>query len=280
MPKSDRISRTTRCPGSPGSSCVPVPSASHVRPCRGRDSGPSWHRQHSHRQRDRGRDKSRASGRAFPARASVIVAINNCSSARDLSRAQRNRRTQIETLVDIDIGLGRCGVRPGDEALRLAKFAVAEGLKFRGLMGYDGHLQAVRQSPDRDDLVRTGSKCLVDSAALIESAGIPVPVISTGGTGTYAVSGKYPGVTEIQPGSYLLMDTLYLDRGAPFQRSLTVLTTVISTRGAEHAVIDCGVKAMSGERGLSTVKDLPGVRLKALHAEHGLLEIQTDSTSR
>ena len=74
------------------------------------------------------------------------------------------------------------------------------------------------------------------------------------------------------------MDTLYLDRGASFQRSLTVLTTVISMRGAQHAVVDCGVKAMSGERGLSTVRDLPGVRLKALHAEHGLLEIQTDST--
>lgn len=210
--------------------------------------------------------------------ASVMVAIDNCNSAKDLARAQRNRKTQIEIVVDIDIGLGRCGVRAGEEALHLARFAVGEGLKFRGLMGYDGHLQAVRQSADRDDRVRAGSKSLVDSAALIENAGIPVSIISTGGTGTYAVSGEYPGITEIQPGSYLLMDTLYLDRGASFQRSLTVLTTVISMRGAQHAVVDCGVKAMSGERGLSTVRDLPGVRLKALHAEHGLLEIQTDST--
>ncbi len=209
--------------------------------------------------------------------ASVMVAIGNRNAVKDLARAQRNSKTRLEVVVDIDIGLQRCGVAPGEEALRLAQFTVAEGLRFRGIMGYDGHLQAIPQSAARDEMVCAGSKSLVESAALIESEGIPVSIVSTGGTGTYAVSGEYPGITEIQAGSYLLMDTMYLDRGAPFQRSLTVLTTVISTRGGFHAVVDCGVKAISGERGLPTVKDLPGVHLKALHAEHGLLEVDRDS---
>ena len=65
----------------------------------------------------------------------------------------------------------------------------------------------------------------------------------------------------------------------PFRRSLTVLATVISTSSPGHAVIDCGVKAISGERGLPTVKDMSGIRLKALHAEHGLLEIQSQTRS-
>jgi 3-hydroxy-D-aspartate aldolase len=69
------------------------------------------------------------------------------------------------------------------------------------------------------------------------------------------------------------MDTQYIERGATFQRSLTILASVISTRGSNHAVIDCGLKELSAERGLSTVKGLPGVTLKALHAEHGLLEL-------
>jgi D-serine deaminase-like pyridoxal phosphate-dependent protein len=94
--------------------------------------------------------------------------------------------------------------------------------------------------------------------------------------GTYGISGVYPGITEIQAGSYLLMDDLYVDRGSRFQRSLTVLTTVISKRGSRKAVIDCGVKAISAERGLSQVKAINGIRLRALHAEHGLLEMDQE----
>jgi D-serine deaminase-like pyridoxal phosphate-dependent protein len=208
---------------------------------------------------------------------SIIVAIDNPSSVRDLARAQRNCKSQMEVVVDIDIGLGRCGVKPGEAALNLAKCAVSEGLGFRGIMGYDGQFQVMPPSPTRDELVRKGSKALVDSASLIEVAGIPVPIVSTGGTGTHAVSGEYPGITEIQAGSYLLMDTNYVERGSTFRRSLTVLATVISTRHPNHAVIDCGLKAISGERGLSTLKDMPAVSLKELHAEHGLLELQNDS---
>ena len=141
-------------------------------------------------------------------------------------------------------------------------------------MGYEGHLQVLPQNPERDELVTKVAKALVDSRKLIEGDGIPVEIVSTGGTGTYSVSGIYPGITEIQAGSYLLMDTLYVNRGSIFTPSLTVLATVVSTPEPRLAVIDCGVKAVSAERGLSTIKGLNGVELKALHAEHGLLEIE------
>ena len=163
--------------------------------------------------------------------ASVMVGVDHRDSIRDLAAAQRNRKSQIEVLVDVNIGLNRCGVEPGQAALDLARYALEQGLAVRGIMGYDGHLQAVPPSPERDEIVRQGSRAIVESAALLESAGIPAPIRSTGGTGTYAVSGDYPGITEIQAGSYLLMDNIYVSRGAPFQRSLTVLATVISTRG-------------------------------------------------
>ena len=203
--------------------------------------------------------------------ASVIVAIDNIKATRDLARAQRNAGSQIEVVVDIDIGLERCGVPAGETALELAKFAVSEGLRLRGIMGYDGQFQVMKPSPERDEQVLAGSKSLVDSAVILEAAGIPVSIVSTGGTGTHAVSGDYPGITEIQAGSYLLMDTIYVNRGASFRRSLSVLATVISTRDPGHAVIDCGVKAISGERGLPSVKDIASHSLTALHAEHGLL---------
>jgi D-serine deaminase-like pyridoxal phosphate-dependent protein len=209
--------------------------------------------------------------------ASVMVCVDNCYSIRDLAAAQSNRNSQIDVLVDINIGLNRCGVMPGQAVLDVARFALDHGLAVRGIMGYDGHLQAVPPSPERDQIVRQGSRAIVDSAGLLESVGIPAPIRSTGGTGTFAVSGEYLGITEIQAGSYLLMDNMYVGRGAPFQRSLTVLATVISTRAREQAVLDCGVKAVSGERGLPTLKDVTGARLTALHAEHAIVELDPQS---
>jgi D-serine deaminase-like pyridoxal phosphate-dependent protein len=205
--------------------------------------------------------------------ASVLVAVDNRASVRDLAAAQRNRGAQIEILVDINIGLNRCGVEPGPAVLELARYAADQGLAVRGIMGYDGHMQVQPPSPERDKLVLQGSKVLVESAETLRKAGFDARVVSTGGTGTHTVSGDYPGITEIQAGSYLLMDDAYLGRGATFRRSLTVLTTVISTRGAENAVLDCGVKAMSGERGLPSLKDMPGTHIAALHAEHALVEL-------
>jgi D-serine deaminase-like pyridoxal phosphate-dependent protein len=212
--------------------------------------------------------------------AQVLISVDNCHSVRDFAAAQRNRKTQVEVLVDINIGLNRCGTRSGQGALDLARYAVDHGLAVRGVMGYDGHLQAVPRSEERDAIVCQGSKDLADSAALLVSAGLEASIVSTGGTGTYAVSGDFPGITEIQAGSYLLMDNAYIARGAPFERSLTVLATVISTREPNHAVLDCGVKAISGERGLSTLKDVPGAQLKALHAEHGIVELDPQLSPR
>jgi D-serine deaminase-like pyridoxal phosphate-dependent protein len=140
-------------------------------------------------------------------------------------------------------------------------------------MGYEGHLQALPASVGKDHAVLAVGKSLAESRALIESDGIPVEIVSSSGTGTYYISAVYPGITEIQAGSYLLMDMLYVERGSAFTPSLTVLATVISRPEPRRAVVDCGVKALSGERGLSTIKGIEGVEMKALHAVHAPLEI-------
>ncbi len=207
--------------------------------------------------------------------ADVIVAVDDERVVTDMACIARKRHISLSVLVDINVGLNRCGVAPGEPARRLAKVVVEKGLRFRGVMGYEGHLQALPPGEERDRLVSIVGKSLVDSRKLIEAEGIPVEIVSTAGTGTYAVAGAYPGVTEIQAGSYLLMDTIYVNRGSTFQRTLTMLVTVISQPEAGRAVVDCGLKELSAERGMSTVKDIEGVELKALHAEHGLLEIRS-----
>jgi len=206
--------------------------------------------------------------------ADVMVAVDSEHAVSEIACVARKQGVPLSVLVDINVGLNRCGVPPGEPALRLAKSAVEQGLKLRGVMGYEGQLQVIPPSEERDGSVRVVAKSLVDSRALLEREGIPVEIVSTGGTGTYYVSGAFEGVTEIQAGSYLLMDTLYEKRGSPFTRSLTLLATVVSRPEPHRAVIDCGMKELSAERGLSLVKGVEGVELKALHAEHGLIEFQ------
>jgi D-serine deaminase-like pyridoxal phosphate-dependent protein len=205
-------------------------------------------------------------------RTEIIFAVDSDAGITAAASVAREHGIVLNVVVDVNIGMNRCGASPGVCTARLAKAADAAGLRVRGLMGYDGHLQAQAASPERDELVRRGCQALVDSKALTEKEGIPLEIVSTGGTGTYEVSGDYPGVTEIQAGSYLLMDTLYVNRGSQFLPSLSILSTVISNPAPDRFVIDCGVKALSAERGLSIVKTMDGVELKALHAEHGLLE--------
>jgi len=205
--------------------------------------------------------------------APVIVAVDNEGVVRDLGQLARARRATVNVLVDIDLGLKRCGVAPGGSAVTLAKLALAEGLRFRGIMGYEGHLQPLPPGPEKQKAVTGAMQSLIQTKQAIEAAGIPVEIVSCGGTGDYAISASFPGVTENQAGSYLLMDSWYAPFAPDFRQSLSVLATVISKTPGERIVVDAGVKAISGERGLPSVKAVPGLRLKALHAEHAPIEI-------
>lgn len=211
--------------------------------------------------------------------ADVIVAVDDERVVEDMACVSRKRGTALSAVVDINVGLNRCGVPPREPARQLAKTMLEKGLRFRGLMGYEGHLQALRPGEERDRLVAEVDRALVDSRKLIEAVGIPVEIVSTSGSGTYAEAGSCPGITEIQAGSYLLMDNIYMNRGSIFTRSLTMLVSVISRQEPGRAVVDSGLKELSAERGLSTVKDIEGVELKAQHAEHGLLEIQNPAAA-
>ena len=206
-------------------------------------------------------------------RAEVIVCIDNEKIAAELARAARNRHTQLSVLADVDTGLHRCGVPPGEPAIRLARAAAELGLRFRGLMGYEGHVLRKPPGPEKAAAVAAAMQPLLETKACIELTGMPVEIVSVGGTGTYSLSGRYPGVTEIQAGSYLLMDTDYRQCCADFTPALTLLTTVISKTDGERVVTDAGLKALSCERGVPAVKDLPGLRTRRLTAEHAIIDL-------
>jgi D-serine deaminase-like pyridoxal phosphate-dependent protein len=149
-----------------------------------------------------------------------------------------------EVLIDVNVGLPRCGCR-AEDAGRLAERARAAGLTVRGVMGYEGHIVGLEDRDKRTEMLR-------DSMARLMLAGDQVggDVISAGGTGTYDIN---TWATEIQAGSYALMDTAYAKLGLPFVQALTVLSTVISVSDG-WVVADCGLKALGMDHGNPSVE--------------------------
>jgi D-serine deaminase-like pyridoxal phosphate-dependent protein len=205
--------------------------------------------------------------------APVIVGVDNSSTIDEMACLAGPERGLLNLVVDFDLGLRRCGVVDTATGLALARRIVDSGMCFRGVMGYEGHLQPLPPDPEKERVVKEALERLVSGKELIERDGIPVELVSCGGTGDCIIVSNFPGVTEAQPGSYLLMDSWYAPFAPDFHPALTVLATVISRTGNDRLVVDAGVKAISGERGLPRIARLDGLKLKALHAEHAPIEI-------
>lgn len=151
-----------------------------------------------------------------------------------------------EVLIDVSVGMPRCGCDPAD-AERLADLARAKGMAVRGVMGYEGHL--MREPGDtKPDLVERSMGLLLEAAAAVGG-----DVISGGGTGTWDIN---TWVTELQAGSYCLMDTEYTPHASDFENALFVNTTVISLTAGKWGVLDAGLKAFGMDHGDPTVLDV------------------------
>jgi len=150
-----------------------------------------------------------------------------------------------EVLIDVNVGLPRCGCRPED-AGRLAERARAAGLSVRGVMGYEGHIVGLEDRARRVAMIEDSMAQLVQAHEDVGG-----DVVSAGGTGTYDLNSW---ATEIQAGSYALMDTAYAKLGLPFGHALSVLATVVSV-SQDWAVADCGLKALGMDHGNPSVAD-------------------------
>lgn len=203
----------------------------------------------------------------------VMVAVDDARNVAELDRAARAAGVTLRVLVEVNIGMNRCGVAPGQTACDLASLvAAAPGLRFEGLMGYEGHTVFIRDPEERRRATVASLCLLVDSANLIRADGIPVAIVSGGGTGTYFITGRYPGVTELQAGSYITMDAQYREVvGIDFDYGLSILSSVISVPSPDRAECDAGLKTMTRDFGLPKLIDPPGWELVGLAEEHGHL---------
>lgn len=218
---------------------------------------------------------------ALATRATIAVCVDNGANIDALSESAERFGAQIDVLVELDVGAGRCGVVPGPDAVVLAQRIVDRpGLTFAGFQAYFGTAQHIRDYGERGQAIADATALIKQTVEALQQVGIPCPSISGAGTGSYgfeAASGLY---TELQPGSYIFMDADYaknLDGAgalvSTFQHALFVLATVMSCPTKTKAVVDAGLKSFSVDSGLPTTFNRPGVRYAGTSDEHGTLEI-------
>jgi D-serine deaminase-like pyridoxal phosphate-dependent protein len=172
--------------------------------------------------------------------ARVTVAVDSDAT---IDAAARNGIR--EAMIDVNVGMPRCGCDPAD-AGRLADIARTRGLEVRGVMGYEGHAVGVEERATRVEQTATAMEALVKAHADVGG-----DVVSAGGTGTFDIN---TWATEIQAGSYLLMDSAYDKLSMPFRPALSIVATVISVSPG-WAVADCGLKALGMDHGNPGITD-------------------------
>ncbi len=208
--------------------------------------------------------------------ADMMVTVDDAQNVKDLSEAAQAFGTSLGVLVDVDCGHHRCGVDPGELAARLAQVvAAAPGLRFRGICGYAGNIQSVEDPEKRAMMDLEAMGKVAESVDEVRKSGLGVEIVSAGGTGTYQLTGNYPGVTEVQPGSYVLMDAQYRRVLTDFEVAGTVLASVISRPAPDRAVLDSGMKAISTDQWPPVSKSVEGIEFAAASDEHLVANLTT-----
>ena len=209
------------------------------------------------------------------------VAIDSGETLDDLAAAARAAGSEIGVLVEVNLIRVRCGVRRGEPALELARHVGATaGVRLRGLMGYEAHVVSIEDRAEREAEAARVMPRLLETAQMVQDAGLPCEIVSAGGTGTYDITGAMDGITEIQAGSYVLMDTAYAKLGLPFELALSVLGTVLSRQRPDMCVADNGHKACTQDHGYPDVKGIEGASVLFLHDEHASITLPAESTVR
>jgi D-serine deaminase-like pyridoxal phosphate-dependent protein len=203
----------------------------------------------------------------------ITVAVDDARNIDQLDHAAGEAGSTLELLIEIDVGMERCGVRTKEEVLPLAeRIAGLEHVDLRGMQGYEGHCML---EPDREVRLREAHAAnakLIEAVDDLQQHGFQYEVVSAGGTGTYFITGANPRITEVQAGSYALMDCFHgsLVPGG-FEIALTVLGTVVSRQG-NTVVLDSGRKSVGIDFVLPPMVAYPEGEIRYYAEEHALFD--------
>jgi 3-hydroxy-D-aspartate aldolase len=213
--------------------------------------------------------------------ARAICCVDDLANIADLSAAAVKHGTQIECLVEIDCGAGRCGVQSAEDVVAIATaIDAAEGLKFAGLQAYQGAMQHLDDYQERKAKIEIAVAMVAEAVAALKSVGLECDIVGGGGTGSYYFEGESGVYNELQCGSYAFMDADYgriLDRDGKridqgeWQNALFLLTSVMSHAKADKAICDAGLKAQSVDSGLPVIFSRTDVEYVKCSDEHGVI---------
>jgi D-serine deaminase-like pyridoxal phosphate-dependent protein len=213
---------------------------------------------------------------ALQKQADVKVTVDHPDHLAGLSRAAQESAVTIGVLVDVDLGMKRTGVATGEAAVSLARqVSATPGLRFDGLMGYEGHTLMIADSTEKRATIATALAKLLQARDLVETAGLKCRIISAGGSGSYQYTADIRGITEIQAGGGIFACQYYtrmcqVEGHVP---ALTVLATVVSRPASDRAILDIGQKSISQHQTPPVLRDYPGCRIAGLSAEHATVAI-------
>jgi len=211
----------------------------------------------------------------------VTVALDSCIAANQLSEAAQDAKVNFAVLAEVDVGLGRVGVRPGEELLQLAQsISRLPGLTFEGITFYPGHIKFLGEAGPEQALRDLGAvvKSILDD---LQRAGIEARVVSGGSTPTLFRSHEIAGLNEIRPGTYVYNDVNTVLAGTCGWNdcAASILTTVVSTARKGHMIVDGGSKTFSSDRtagpgpvSYGRIVESPESILQNLNEEHGYVD--------
>ena len=205
--------------------------------------------------------------------AKVALCVDDPGGVEAAATAAFRQDATLRLLVEVDVGAGRCGVQTPDGAVALADMIrQSEGLRFAGIQAYHGAAQHLPDAATRKEAIALAAARLKPVLAALKAAGIPCPVVTGAGTGTFAHEAASGLWTELQCGSYAFMDADYTRAiGPEFEQALFVLTGVMSAPVPGRAVCDAGLKSLSVDSGLPLVSGVEGVVYEGASDEHGTL---------
>ncbi|HEX6162334.1 MAG TPA: DSD1 family PLP-dependent enzyme [Vicinamibacterales bacterium] len=213
----------------------------------------------------------------------TIFVVDDRQNVRDINDAAGKRSTPVNLAVDLFFG--RTGIAPGQPAVELAQLIDSlPNVAFAGLQSYDGAAAHTTPFDARSARTKMTMGKAVETRTMIERAGMACPLVTGGSTGTYRFDAANPGITELQPGSFVFMDMEYGTIGGPdgseyrdFKNALTVVTTVVS-RSPGLAIVDGGYKAFSTDRPFTPkAVGIDGVNYAWAGDEHGRLDVSNAS---
>ena len=213
--------------------------------------------------------------------ADVMVCVDDIENVKAIDEAAGEKGVRPRVLIEVNVGMERAGVLPGEPTQELAKqIAQLQNVRFAGLQTWESHALGAPDVVEKKRMITESLRTLIDTAEGIRRAGVPVEIISCGGTGTYWISAFVPGVTEIEAGGGIYCDIAYRHGyGVDHEYALTLLSTVTSRPTPSRIICDAGFKTLSGHHGDPQPLDCGEVDSFVLSAEHGIIRLHRPTES-